>query len=293
MAERLAVPRESGLASKVVASALGVFAVLPIVVVFVMAFNTNQFLRFPPDGFSFGLFQQVLDSPEWTDAFRHTVELGVLSSTAATTLAVCAVLGLRHTRRRVLTQSLLMLPVIVPVVVIAFALVPFYEDMGLTGSFGGLVVLHTLLALPFGFTVVWGSVGLLDPRLELAALSLGASGWMVLRRITLPLLTPAMISSLITCSVISFDEVVATLFLSSPTNRTVPIEIWLAIGQDFSPTAAPASVLVLLLNLGVLAGGTLAARFFTRRRRLEIGSDPSTAVPGVRVAEPQEVAVPA
>jgi putative spermidine/putrescine transport system permease protein len=258
------------------------FAIMPIAIVVVMAFNTSQFLRFPPDGFSTHLFQEVVGSPRWRHAFRTTLVLGLLSAPLATLLALSATLGLRRFTRRAALQSILMLPLIVPVVVIAFALVPVYTTTGLAGTMLGLVILHTLLALPFGFTILWGSIEVLDSALELAAASLGASGWTTIRRVIVPPLAPAIISSLIACTVISFDEVVATLFLSAPGTRTVPIEIWLKIGQDFSPTAASASVLVLILNLLVLAVGTAASRLLVKRGlRMGPGRDHRSLLPPI------------
>lgn len=265
-ARALQLPTDTGRLITTAAAAVALFAVLPIAIVVVMAFNTNQFLAFPPDGFSLDLFREVAGSPRWRNVFQATLELAALSAPLATLLALSAALGLRRFARPGWLQPLFMLPLIVPVIVTAFALVPFYDSIGLLGSRIGLVILHTLLALPFAFAVLWGSVDAVDPVLERAAASLGASWWGVTRRVTLPLLAPAIVSSVIVATVISFDEVVATLFLSAPATRTVPIEIWLKIGQDFSPTAASASVVVLLMNLAVLGIGAAVSRRLVMRR---------------------------
>jgi putative spermidine/putrescine transport system permease protein len=235
--------------------------------VVVMAFNDGQFLVFPPDGWSLRWFDSVLHARRWRNAFSSTLQLAACASVVATVLALTAALGLRRFARPGVLQGAVMLPLIVPMIVTSFALVPFYDRLGLLGSTLGLVVVHALIALPFAFSAVWDSVQRLDPQLERAAQSLGASWSYAMWRITLPLLWPAAVSALIVSSVISFDEVVATLYLAHPTNRTVPIEIWLALSEDFSPRAAAASVLVMLLNLAVLGAGTLANRCILARRQ--------------------------
>jgi putative spermidine/putrescine transport system permease protein len=264
---RLQLPGEAGWLSHCWSVVVALYVLVPVAMVVVMAFNDGQFLMFPPDGWSLRWFDSVLNARRWRNAFASTLQLAACSSIIATMLALSAALGLRRLDRPAFLQSVVMLPLIVPMIVTSFALVPFYDRLGLLGSTLGLVIVHALIALPFAFSAVWDSVRRLDPQLERAAQSLGASWTYSLRRVTLPLLRPAVVTALIVSSVISFDEVVATLYLAHPTNRTVPIEIWLGLSEDFSPRAAAASVLVMLLNLAVLGAGIGVNRCILARRK--------------------------
>ena len=264
---RLQRPTESGWVSRCWAAIIAVYAVVPVVMVVIMAFTDGQFLDFPPAHFSIRWFDSIARSMRWRHAFESTLRLAILASSLSTLLALSATLGLRGYRSKMTLRTIIMLPLIVPLIVTAFALVPFYTRVGLLGSVGGLVIVHALIALPFAFSVLADSAQSIDSSLERAAQSLGASWGYRVWRITLPLLLPGLISAFIVSTVVSFDEVTATLFLSHPSTRTVPIEIWIALGQDFSPRAASASVIILAMNIAALSGGGLLSRWVASRGR--------------------------
>jgi putative spermidine/putrescine transport system permease protein len=213
---------------------IGLAVVVPVIVVIVMAFNSSNFLGFPVRGFSTRWFGDVLRDSEWRTAFRTSVIIASSAAPLATILGTLAALGIRRRRFEGAFRVVFLLPLIVPVVVTALAMYPFYVRVGLIGSTAGLVLVHAMLALPFTFIVVWGATHNLDVRLEQAASSLGANRFAVYTRVLLPLLWPAIVAALAVAAVASFDETVATLFLSSATDRTVPVVIWLHIANDFS-----------------------------------------------------------
>jgi putative spermidine/putrescine transport system permease protein len=172
----------------------------------------------------------------------------------------------RDSRHRRVFEAIFLLPLIVPVIVTALMLYSVYADLRLLGTTTGLVLAHALLAFPYAFLVVAGAVHSLDRRLERAAESMGCPPWQTLRRVTLPLLAPAVAAATLVAAVVSFDEVVATLFLSSPQTRTVPVVMWSFVREEIRPTVAAASAIVMLVNVAVmLLAARLSAQMVKRR----------------------------
>jgi putative spermidine/putrescine transport system permease protein len=270
---------------------VGAVAIVPVVTVIVMALNSSNFLGFPVRGISLRWFGEVVRDVEWRSAFQTSLVIAAAAAPLATLLGALGALGIRGRRFQGSLRVIFLLPLVVPIVVTALAIYPFYVEVGLIGTTPGLILVHALLALPFTFVIVWGATHSLDPRLERAAASLGASRLQVYVRILLPLLWPALLGALAVAAVASFDETVATLFLSSPTDRTVPVVIWLHIANDFSPTAAAASTLVLAFNVVVMGVTSVVASAAVKRRSLPpiawSSADPAAPSGGRRGWQPE------
>ena len=158
-------------------------------------------------------------------------------------------------------MACLMLPIVVPGMITAAALFGVYRGMGLNGTLTGLVIGHTVLSLPYVVATVASALRVQDARLEQAASTLGAPPWTAFRRITLPLILPAVLSSLLLAAILSFDELIVSLFVSSARVRPVAVQMWSNLLGDFDPTiAAIATVcfgfalLVLIADLALRAG---------------------------------------
>jgi putative spermidine/putrescine transport system permease protein len=131
------------------------------------------------------------------------------------------------------------------------------------GSVFGLVLGHTVLALPFVVVNVAAPLRTLDRNLELAAQSLGASPARTLRTVTLPLIAPGVLAGALFAFITSFDEVVVALFVTTPQTQTLPVKMWSSIQLDLDPTIAAASSLMIVSSTLVLA----LAGVLTRRAR--------------------------
>jgi len=238
---------------------------VPIVVVIGLGINSSPYLNFPPSGLSSYWLGIVATSSDWRDAFQHSVILSSSSSVLSVSLATCAALGIRDSRWPRLWQTLMLLPLIVPSVVIALALYPFYVNVNLIGTMPGLAFAHTLISFPYAFLTLWGAIYVLDPNLERAAASLGANRWTVIRRITIPLLIPAIAAALVIAAVVSFDEIVLTLFLSSPQTVTIPVRLWSFVRENLGPELAAASLLVVLINITIMIVALLVGQWAVRR----------------------------
>ena len=242
---------------------VAVWLLAPLVVVVVISFSSAPFLQFPPPGFSMRWYDQLFSTPAWTNSLLVSVEIMVPAAFFATVLGTAASYAL--VRGRVpganLIMACLMLPLIVPGMITAAALFGVYRGLGLNGTLTGLIIGHTVLCLPYVVATVTSALRVQDERLEQAAATLGASPWSAFRHVTLPLILPAVLSSLLVTMILTFDELIVSLFVSSARVRPVAVQMWSNLLGDFDPTiSAIASVcfllalLVLLADLGLRAG---------------------------------------
>jgi putative spermidine/putrescine transport system permease protein len=242
---------------------VAVFLLAPLAVVVIISFSSAPFLQFPPPGLSLRWYDQLFSTPAWINALVVSVEMMVPSSILATLMGTAAAYAL--VRGRVpgarLIAACLMLPIVVPGMITAAALFGVYRGLSLNGTLTGLVIGHTVLNLPYVLATVSSALRVQDSRLEQAASTLGAPPWATFRRITLPLILPAVLSSLLVAMILSFDELIVSLFVSSARVRPVAVQMWSNLMGDFDPTiAAIATVcflfafLVLLADLALRAG---------------------------------------
>lgn len=245
---------------------VALFLLAPLVVVVIISFSSAPFLQFPPPGLSLRWYAVLFSTPAWTNALLVSFEMLVPSSLLATVMGTAAAYALVRGRVPGATfiMACLMLPIVVPGMITAAALFGIYRGMGLNGTLTGLIIGHTVLNLPYVVATVSSALRVQDARLEQAASTLGAPPWATFRRITLPLVMPAVLSSLLVAMILSFDELIVSLFVSSARVRPVAVQMWSNLMGDFDPTiAAIASVcflfalLVLVADLALRAGRTV------------------------------------
>jgi spermidine/putrescine ABC transporter ATP-binding subunit len=146
-----------------------------------------------------------------------------------------------------------LLPVMVPVLLVAIALYAAFATAGLGGTLGALVLAHAALGVPYVVLSVEAAAHGLDPRLERAARSLGATAWQALRRVTLPLTRRGLLAGMLFAAIVSLDEVVVALFVGGPTTTTLPRKMWSTITQDeFNPLLTAVATLQMVAALGLL-----------------------------------------
>ena len=197
-----------------------IFTLAPLVVVCVVAFTPEAYLSFPTNGLSLRWFRAIADYPEFIRAFWQSVWLGALSSAIAVAFAVPAALAIARYefRGRDAMMALFLSPLMIPHVVLGIAFLRFFTEIGLSGTFVGLVLSHIVIVFPFALRLTLASATGMDRAIEQAAVSLGASDWTVLRRITLPLVMPGLASGWALAFINSFDEVTMTVFIAAPGN---------------------------------------------------------------------------
>lgn len=247
---------------RAVCALVGLYLLAPLVIVVIMSFSAGQFLQFPPPGLSLQWYANLLENPDWSDALQVSLTVMLPSAALATGLGTAAAYAL--VRGRIpgagLIMGVLMLPVLVPAIITAAALFGAFRMLGLNGTLTGLIAAHTVLVLPYVVATVGSALRTLDPRLEDAAATMGAPPWLAFRRITLPLLAPAVLSGLLFAMVVSFDELIVSLFISTARVRPVAVQMWSNVRGDFDPTVAAVASLCFVFALLALAAEALLRR---------------------------------
>lgn len=261
---------------------IAVFMLLPLAVLFPVSFTTDSTIVFPPSGFSWRWYESVLTSPEWMGAAFTSLRISVVVAVVSTVLAILLVLGLGRSRNPLtgIIESAAMAPLSIPTVVFALGAYLAYAQLfrwtgrtlRLVDSEVGITIAQIALGLPFAFVLMSAAYTGVDATLERAATSLGASPGRVLRRITLPLMAPGIVASLLLCFLHAFDESVVSLFLSGIRVTTLPRLLWDGIRFGTSPDIAAVSSLLLMLTcvtIGLI--GVLLAWRQRQQRRLDLG----------------------
>lgn len=228
-----------------------IFILAPLVVVCLVAFTDKGYLSLPTDGLSLRWFYAILDNPDFIDAFWISLYLGLGSASVALAMSIPATLALvryRFPGRDGLTAFFLS-PLMIPHVVLGVAFLRFFTEVGLTGTMIGLIFTHTIIVMPYALRLVLAAATGLDRDAERAALSLGASSWIVFRRITLPLILPGVAGGWVLSFITSFDEVTMTVFVASPSTTTLPVRMYHHIEQTIDPLLASVSAVLIFMTL--------------------------------------------
>jgi putative spermidine/putrescine transport system permease protein len=241
--------------------AILVFLALPLAVVIPISFSAAKYLTFPPPGWSTQWYERYFGSREWMSATLRSVEVAVLTTVAATAVGTAAALALRRSfRGKSLVSLIIVAPMVVPVIIVAIGIYGLYARLQMVGTLHGLVLAHTVLALPFVVVVVAATLRGFDETLELAAQNLGANRWQTFRLVTLPLIRPGIVSGALLAFITSFDEVVVAIFVSGARAPTLPKQMWDGIRTEIDPTVAAVSTLLIVVTTAVVGAITLVRR---------------------------------
>ncbi|TDV34414.1 putative spermidine/putrescine transport system permease protein [Paraburkholderia caballeronis] len=223
------------------------FLIAPIIAIVPLSFNSGSYFSYPMDGFSLRWYAQAFGSQNWQHAFANSIGIGAAATLISTGLGTLAALGLARADfpLRGLVMPLLISPMIIPIVVVAAGFYLVFAPLGLVDSYAGVVLAHAALGTPFVVITVTASLLSFDRSLLRAAAGLGASQWTVFRRVTLPLILPAVATGSIFAFATSFDEVIVILFIGGPAQQTVPRRMWSGIRDQIDPSIlAVATVLI-------------------------------------------------
>ena len=221
------------------------FMTLPTVVVIAVSFNPTAILSFPPAGFSLRWYANVLTYPQFQRAAVNSVLVTLGAVALALPVGTLAALALERARLRgrSLWAAALLSPLVVPGVAAGLGFLILAAALGLLRSRSVLIVAHVALVLPFVVRSVWVSVRNLDPALERAAASLGATPVRVFFRVTLPLLRPGLFAGLLFAVVVSVNEFVVSLFISNRVTEILPVAMFNYVVNYTDPTIAALSSL--------------------------------------------------
>jgi putative spermidine/putrescine transport system permease protein len=227
------------------------FTLAPILVVMATSFTTTAYPVFPPRGFTLKWFMQFLHSDTFMASTRISLVVALCTAALASVLGVMAALALNRADLpgRDAIATLMMAPAVFPAIVLGVAILIFYHAVGGSGTLAGIVAAHVLVTTPFVIRMVLASLARLDPALAEAAQNLGGGRARVLFRITLPLIRPGIVAGALCAFLLSFDELVITLFIAGPGHQTLPVRVFAYLEYTSDPMIAAISTLFTLLTV--------------------------------------------
>jgi putative spermidine/putrescine transport system permease protein len=231
------------------------YILLPLIFVTWLSFYRQEIPSFPPEGYSLRWYGAIVKTDRFVDGFLLSLQLGVIATVLGLAVGVPAALCLSRFRfrGRETLNSLLLMPLMVPGVVLGTALYVFHVEteiatrIPIIGSFAGLVGGHVLLVIPWTVRLVTATLAGFDRTLEEAAQNLGANRWTTFRRITLPSILPGIVAAAMFGFVSSFGNLEMSLFLVGPGRTTLPIAILQYLEWKIDPTIAAVSVVQIFL----------------------------------------------
>ncbi len=254
------------------------FLIFPLIVVVPLSFNsvpfftfTKEMLALDPAGYSLKWYEDFFSNLNWQGAVRNSVIIAFFATMLSTTLGTLAALGLSRPTMpaKTLIMSLLISPMIVPLIISAAGMFFFYSRIGLQGTHLGVILAHAALGTPFVVITVTATLVGFDNSLIRASSSLGASPTTTFFKVIVPLILPGVISGALFAFITSFDEVVVVLFVGSFRQRTIPWQMFSGIREHISPTILAVATILVIVSIGLLFAVELLRRRGERLRGVQ------------------------
>ena len=253
------------------------FLIAPLFVILPLSFNAEQYIHFSakmlaldPEGFSLRWYEDMIFGTKnpWGLATKNSLIIAFFATIGSTILGTVAALGLssRHMPYKAAFMALLISPMIVPLIISGTAIFFFMAKVGLAATHTGIVLAHIILGTPFVVITVTATLSGFDHSVTRAAASLGSNPVNTFMKITLPLIMPGVISGALFAFVTSFDEVVVVLFLAGLENTTIPIQMWVGLREQLSPTIMAVATCLIVMSTLILVTAELLRRRSERLR---------------------------
>ena len=253
------------------------FLIAPLFVILPLSFNAEQYIHFSakmlaldPEGFSLRWYEDMIYGTKnpWGLAAKNSIIIAFFATIGSTILGTVAALGLssRHMPYKAAFMALLISPMIVPLIISGTAIFFFMAKVGLAATHTGIILAHIILGTPFVVITVTATLTGFDHSVTRAATSLGSNPVNTFMKITLPLILPGVISGALFAFVTSFDEVVVVLFLAGLENTTIPIQMWVGLREQLSPTIMAVATCLIVMSTLILVSAELLRRRSERLR---------------------------
>lgn len=233
---------------------------LPIAVTGVFSFNDSKGMTWT--GFTVDWYGKVFRDHNLRDAVEKTFVIAIAATVLSTILGTVAALAARETfRGKKLYSTLVALPVMVPDIVLAIALLTLFYSLGVPRSLGTAVLAHVTFDLAYVAIVVSARLQGMDRSVELAARDLGATPWGAFWRVTFPAILPGVLSGAVLAFTLSFDDFVITYFTAGTGNTTLPWRIFsLMARQGVTPEISAVSTLILVASAALIVAALKIAK---------------------------------
>jgi putative spermidine/putrescine transport system permease protein len=230
------------------------FVLAPLVVICLVAFTPANTLTLPTTQFSLRWFTAVFAHPDFVASFLNSLWVATIAATIAVVLAVAVGLALDRYdfRGRAALNALFLSPLMIPHLVLGVALLRLFALVGVTGSFLWLTAGHIVVVTPYVLRLVLAALSGLDRSAEQAAVTLGASSWIVFRRITVPMILPGISGGWLLAFINSFDELTMSIFITSPATVTLPVRMYMYATESIDPMMAAVSALMIAVTAAAM-----------------------------------------
>ncbi|MBS0245464.1 MAG: ABC transporter permease [Proteobacteria bacterium] len=237
------------------------FLVLPTLIVIPMSFSESQYLEFPPRHLSLRWYEAYFHSRSWMQATATSFKAATLTVLVATPLGTVAAYGLYNAELAIarLVSLVLIMPIVIPVILVGTAIFYAYVKLRIVNSLIGVVLAHSILAVPIVIMIVTSALKSFDMNQERVARSLGASRLEAFFMVVMPQIKFAILTAAVLSFLTSFDEVIVSLFVSGGDNSTLTRIMFAALRDQIDPTIAAISTMMvvvtsLLLGLSQIFG---------------------------------------
>ncbi|MFQ3789139.1 ABC transporter permease [Halomonas sp. A29] len=223
-----------------------VFLILPVLIVLPMSFSDSRFLSFPPSSYSFRWYEAFFGNPGWMAAAKTSLIVAFSTALIATPIGVAAAYAINCSTHRMMRylKVVLLLPLIVPIIIVATGVFFIYALSGMLYTIPGLIMADVMLALPYVITAVTAGLHGFDQTQEMVARSLGMNRFRSFMVVTLPQIMPSVVTGGIFAFIQALDETMVALFISGGQNQTLTVRMFTALRDEIDPTIAAISTLL-------------------------------------------------
>jgi len=239
-----------------------VYLIAPSLIIVPMSFSGQSLLQFPPESWSVRWYQAYFGSVEWRDATIVSVKVAIMTTIVATPIGTAAAYAINSGVLRFtgFIQTLLTVTLIIPVILVGIGTFFLYARLGLNNTLTGLVIAHTVQALPLVVLTVLSGFRTYDMNQERVARSLGANRLAAFWQVTVPQIRFSVVSGALFAFITSFDEVVVSLFISGGDTTTLTRRMFNALRDQVDPTIAAISTCLIVLSIILLSAAQLLGR---------------------------------
>jgi len=229
------------------------FVLAPIIIVIVVSFTSKEMISFPPRGFSLRWYQAFFTEPPWMENLKNSTIIASYSTLVSTFIGTLAALSLRgKTKDFPKVNTMILLPMMIPGVILGISLLMFSGKIGLYGTVWPVVLAHSLWGTPYVYMIVSSVLQGIDPSLEDAARNLGAGPIKTFFLVTGPLVKTGIFVGALFAFISSFGEFIMALFPTTGKTTTLPVQIFTSLKYDISPVVAAVSTLFIVLTILII-----------------------------------------
>ena len=231
-----------------------VFLFAPLIIIAMTSIGTENYIAFPPKGFSFKWFLNVFNSDSFMKSMSISFSISGIATIGALIIGIPAAYGLSrgNFKGKGALKSFFFSPLIVPGIVVGFSLFQFLIVKLALPIYTSLFIGHTLVIVPYIIRVVGSSIEGLDYSIEEAAVSLGCTKVQSFFKVVMPNITSGIIASFMLAFINSFNNVPVSMFLTGPGVITLPITMMNYVEYNYDPTVSALSVLLMIITIGVM-----------------------------------------